>query len=219
MIWIKICGTTSLEDALASVEAGADALGFIFAPSPRRISPRDAARIIRELPAKIEKIGVFVNQKPEIIRQTVKQAGLTGVQLHGDENGEFIAKLQAANDLRVLKAINMRNGFETELADFTSNAPDVFLLDSGSIAGSGGTGRRFDWEEYKAVIRLAARRYRLAIAGGLTPGNVAEAVAQFRPFGVDVVSGVEREPGKKDHAKMREFVEAARKADSSLRWE
>lgn len=225
MMWVKICGTTNLEDALASVQAGADALGFIFAPSPRRISPRDSARIIRELPQAVEKIGVFVNQKPEIIRQTIEEARLTGVQLHGDEEPEVIQELRRAfkkdrRTLRIVTAIRAREGFETELAEFANESgPDMFLLDSGSPDARGGTGKRFDWEQHAAVIRLAARRYRLVVAGGLNPNNVSEAVAKFRPFGVDVVSGVEREPGEKDHAKIREFVAAARKADSSLRSE
>jgi phosphoribosylanthranilate isomerase len=221
MIWVKICGTTNLEDALASAEAGADALGFIFAPSPRRISPRDAAKIIRELPPQVERIGVFVNQKPDIIRQTVEEAALTGIQLHGDEDAAFIGKLKTfvatgvatGQSLRIIKAIRARDGFEAELAELGADSPpDLFLLDSGSVAARGGTGKRFDWEEHAAVIRLATRQYRIVVAGGLTPSNVAEAVAQFRPFGVDVVSGVEREPGRKDHAKLRAFVQAARAA-------
>lgn len=216
MIWVKICGTTNLGDALASVEAGADALGFIFAPSPRRISPRDAAKIVRELPDKVEKIGVFVNQKPEIIRQTVEEAGLTGIQLHGDEDADFVHEMKRASPagaLRIINAIPVRNGFEAELAEFEGDsAPDLFLLDSGSLAARGGTGKRFDWQDHAAVIRLAARQYRIVIAGGLNPTNVAEAVAQFRPFGVDVVSGVEREPGRKDNVKLSAFIQAARAA-------
>ena len=210
MIWVKICGTTNLADAQAAVEAGADALGFIFAPSPRRISPRDAARMIRELPPAVEKIGVFVNQKPAIIRHTVAEAGLTGVQLHGDEDHELVNALPGT--VRVMKAIAVRPGFEAELEAFPRRAPDLFLLDSGGATRRGGTGHAFEWEEAAPVVRLAARRFKLVIAGGLTPANVVAAIDQFRPFGVDVVSGVESEPGRKDHARLRAFISAAKSA-------
>src|SRR5205085_1357365 len=146
------------------------------------------------------------------IRQTVEEAGLTGIQLHGDEDVDFLRDLRnSINKKRVLKAVRAREGFEAELADFAGDgSPDLFLLDSGSPDARGGTGRRFDWEQHAGLIRLAARQYRLIIAGGLNPENVADAVAEFRPFGVDVVSGVEREPGKKDHTKLKAFVSAAK---------
>lgn len=216
MIWIKICGTTNLEDAQVAVEAGADALGFIFAPSPRRISPRDAAKIIRELPRQVEKIGVFVNQKAQIIYQTVEEAALTGVQLHGDEDADFIAALWAdmPRRLRLLKAIRVREGFEAELAEFEKANVDAFLLDSGTAAQRGGTGKTFGWDEAAPLMRLAARKFRIVAAGGLRPENVAEAVQRFGPFGVDVVSGVESEPGRKDRARVKMFVAAAREAET-----
>ena len=213
MIWVKICGTTNLEDALASVDAGADALGFVFAPSSRRISPKEAARINRALPGSVSKIGLFVNQKIEIVRQTAEEAGLTGVQLHGDEDADYVADLKRSlrrKPLRIIRAIGVREGFETAFEQYPGEgAPDLFLLDS-AVAGRGGTGERFDWPAAAPIIRLAARQYRIVIAGGLTAGNVAEAITSFQPFGVDVVSGVEREPGHKDHAKLKAFVTAAR---------
>lgn len=216
MMWIKICGTTNLEDALASVEAGADALGFIFAPSPRRISPKEAAKIIRELPPGVEKIGVSVNQKIEIVVQTANEAGLTGVQLHGDEDADYIAELKRSlsrKQMRIIRAIRVRDGFETAFDQYSGeSATDLFLLDSAGTT-RGGTGERFDWPMAAPIVRLAARRYRIVVAGGLTAANVAQAIAEFRPFGVDVVSGVEREPGRKDHAKVRGFVAAARGID------
>lgn len=217
-MWVKICGTTNLEDAIASVEAGADALGFIFAPSPRRISPKDAAKIIRELPPAGEKIGVFVNQKAEIIRQTVAETGLTGVQLQGDENAEEVEALRGAlpHQLRIIKGIRAHDGFAAAFDRFSGQGvPDVFLLDSGTASARGGTGKRFDWDANASFVRLATRKYKIVIAGGLDPGNVAQAIGRFAPYGVDVVSGVEREPGRKDHDKLRAFVAAAKQAGSS----
>ena len=216
MIWIKICGTTSLEDAQAAVEAGADALGFIFAPSPRRIRPTDAARITLTLPRTVEKIGVFVNQTAEIIAQTVQEAQLTGVQLHGDETPRDVEKLkrtfaEEGSEIAIFKAIRAGRGFALTLEEYQGEgAPDAFLLDSGNAAARGGTGERFDWQESPAVIKLAARRYRIVIAGGLNAGNVSEAIDAFCPYGIDVVTGVEREPGKKDRAKLQAFIRAAR---------
>ena len=216
MIWVKICGTTNLEDALASVDAGADALGFVFAPSPRRISPKEAARIIRALPGSVKKIGVFVNQKIEIVRQTAEEARLTGVQLQGDEDADYVAALKRAltrKPLAIMRGIPVRDGFETAFDQYSgAGAPDLFLLDSAGAA-RGGTGERFDWPAAAPIIRLAARQYPLVIAGGLTPTNVSEAITLFHPFGVDVVSGVEREPGRKDHAKLKAFVTAARNSN------
>ncbi|MBV8208269.1 MAG: phosphoribosylanthranilate isomerase [Acidobacteria bacterium] len=219
MIWVKICGIANLDDAAAAIEAGADAIGFVFAPSPRRISPRDAARVIGVVPDKVEKIGVFVNQQYDIILKTVAEAGLTGVQLHGEEDGQFIEELRNESKLpiRVVKSITVREGFESGFSEFEDHGrPDVFLLDSGGAAARGGTGKRFDWRSSAPLVRLAARRHHIIIAGGLTPDNVAEAVKQFRPYGVDVASGVELEPGKKDHDKVRQFISATRKADSDL---
>ena len=217
MIWVKICGTTNLEDGLASVDAGADALGFVFAPSPRRISPKEAAKIVRALPDGVKKIGVFVNQRIEIVRQTAEEAGLTGVQLQGDEDADYVAALKRAlthGPLGIMRGIRVRDGFETAFDQYSGeSAPDLFLLDS-AVAARGGTGERFDWPAAAPIIRLAARQYRIVIAGGLTPTNVSEAISLFRPFGVDVVSGVEREPGRKDPAKLKAFVTAARNSST-----
>lgn len=217
-IWIKICGNTNLDDARTAVEAGADALGFIFAPSPRRISPRDAARITSELRAGVEKIGVFVNQSADLILDTVQKAALTGVQLHGDEDVAFARDLgkSAGKGLRIIKAVSLSNGGLEHSVAMEPGADEVFdtlLLDSGSAAQRGGTGRRFDWKSAAPLLRLAARKFRIVIAGGLTPSTVAEAIRTLDPWGVDVVSGVEREPGKKDPAKVREFIGAVKEAE------
>jgi phosphoribosylanthranilate isomerase len=225
--WIKFCGTTSLEDALASVEAGADALGFIFAPSKRRITLEKARQIIRELPAHIERIGVFLNGTIEEIRRTVIDVRLTGIQLHGEEFApevyDYLPK-DRRDELRIIKTILVQDGFEHRL-DAGMAVPgvvDAWLLDSGA-----GSGKTFDWKIARtrfdhwegqllwkdAHKLLGSRRGRFIIAGGLTPKNVREAVEIFSPWGVDVVSGIEREPGRKDPEKMKAFVAAVRKAE------
>ncbi|HEX5432983.1 MAG TPA: phosphoribosylanthranilate isomerase [Candidatus Angelobacter sp.] len=210
--WIKFCGTTSLADALASVEAGADALGFIFAPSKRQITPEKAREIIRELPESIERVGVFVDESADTICEIVKTAALTMVQLHGNESPEFIARFQSgpvgAHKLRVIKTVVVRGDFHLELEKFVNAAspPDAILLDSGA-----GSGRVFDWRGVRPF--LTGTEMRFIVAGGLDPSNVSEALAMFRPFGVDVVSGVETAPGKKDPVKLQAFVAAVRNAE------
>ncbi len=217
-IWIKICGTTNLDDARTAVEAGADALGFIFAPSPRRISPRDAARITSELRGEIEKIGVFVNQSADLILDTVQKAGLTGVQLHGDEDVAFARDLRnrAGKDLRIIKTVSLSDGSIDGSVAMETGADEVFdtlLLDSGTSAKRGGTGQRFDWKSAAPLLRLVARRFKIVVAGGLTSITVADAIRLLDPWGVDVVSGVEKEPGKKDPARVRDFIGAVREAE------
>ncbi len=223
-MWVKICGTTNREDARAAVEAGADALGFIFAPSPRRISPKDAKKIIAELPKEVERVGVFVNQRPEIILDTVKTAGLTGVQLHGDEEEDDIRALRARSKQLVLyKALPpqlmelvAREG--GALFRASREMVDLFravLLDSGSGHRRGGTGKTFDWEAAAPFVSLLGKHLNVVIAGGLHASNVSRAIELFHPWGVDVVSGVEKEPGKKDHEKVRAFVKAAKAAAQS----
>src|SRR5690349_20149504 len=224
MTWIKICGTTNLEDALAAVEAGANALGFVFAPSPRRISPRDAARITAALPPSVEKIGVFVNQSMELVLDTVEKAGLTGVQLHGDEDVRYARQLKQKNgQLRIIKAISLRDvgdgkgkGLAVATQDEAAKAFTALLLDSGSGSRRGGTGSTFDWQEAAPMARLFAKKFPLIIAGGLKAENVAKALRIFQPWGVDVVSGVERAPGEKDPAKLRAFIAAVRAAEVSV---
>jgi phosphoribosylanthranilate isomerase len=222
LFWIKICGTTNREDALAAVEAGADALGFVFAPSPRRISPREAARITAALPASVEKIGVFVNQSVELVLDTVQRAGLTGVQLHGDEDRQFARQLRDQQDsaeLRIIKTISMREAGEGTAIATQENAAGAFsalMLDSGGSGGQrGGTGMTFDWQDAAPMAGLLAKKFKLIIAGGLKPDNVARALRIFRPWGVDVVSGVEQAPGKKDGEKLRAFIAAVRQFEAA----
>ncbi len=210
--WIKVCGTTSLEDALSSIEAGADALGFIFAPSKRRILPENAQKIIRELPQKIEKIGVFLDAGAMGIRQVVREVDLTGIQMHGE--GEFPPEVYSylpedrRDGLRKIKTVIVWEGFELRVDSYATvtGVIDAWLFDSGA-----GSGRSFAWQEARA--KLGDRQGRFIIAGGLTSDNVGDAMRAFNPWGVDVVTGVEREPGRKDPERLKAFVAAVRRAE------
>lgn len=223
MTWIKICGTTNLEDARAAVDAGADALGFIFAPSPRRIDPEAARNIGAELPPRFEKVGVFVNETAEHIREVAAYAGLTAVQLHGDESVAFARGLREGATLsadrarlRVFKAVAVAPGADGVLRSFAgSGAVDALLLDSaprGADAARGGTGRSFDWGRAAVFVSGLASHPPLILAGGLSPDNVRIALQKLHPWGVDVCSGVECQPGRKDHDRLRAFVAAVRSA-------
>lgn len=213
--WIKFCGTTSIADALASVEAGADALGFIFAESKRRVTPGDAGEIIRQLPQTIERVGVFVNETVENILAIAAETGLTAAQLHGSESPEVVGALQSAalhgRRLRVIKTVLVDDGFHRNLERICNAvpAPDSILLDSGA-----GSGKTFDWSGVRGFLK--GRDMRLIVAGGLTPENAADAVRAFRPWGVDVVTGVEREPRRKDPEKLKAFIAAVRRAENEL---
>lgn len=218
MTWIKICGNTSAEDALAAVEAGADAVGVVFAPSPRRIDAETARAVVAEVPAGIEKVGVFVNETQEGIREVVARVGLTAVQLHGDESPEFVRTLFSGGQAgtKVFRSLPVAPGIEDALRRF-AGAPGVdgILLDSAGDARRprGGRGESFDWEAARAWAPEAARRVRVVLAGGLSPENVGRALRILEPWGVDVCSGVERCPGKKEPARMKEFVAAVRAAE------
>jgi phosphoribosylanthranilate isomerase len=222
-LWIKICANTSIEDALLAVEAGADAVGFVFAPSPRRVTAEQAAAITTHLPPTIEKIGVFVDAALDEIEATVRACGLTGVQLHFDADPELPAKLheRLGPAIRILRVVHFNTDSAGQLADqLVTHArnPHVHatLLDSRTATAVGGTGVPFDWEEARKIAFGDAGGLKLVAAGGLNPANVVEAIAMLRPWGVDVVSGVEAAPGRKDPAKVREFVARARAAHHSL---
>lgn len=210
--WIKICGTTSLEDALSSMEAGADALGFIFAPSKRRVTPEQAREIISQLPREVERIGVFLDAGAMGIRQVLSEVDLTGIQMHGE--GDFPAEVYSylpANQrdgLRKMKTVIVQEAFEIRVDAYAAvpGVVDTWLFDSGA-----GSGQTFDWRS--ARTQLGERRGQFVIAGGLNPENVGEALRVFNPWGVDVVTGVEREPGRKDPEKLKAFVAAVRRAE------
>ena len=217
MTWIKICATTNLDDALASVDAGAGALGFILTESPRRIAPEAAATIIAALPPSIEKIGVVVNETPDTLARLANDIGLTGLQLQGDEPADQLPEYRSALGLRkIIKTLQARQLLAAPdvLEQYLrySKSLDGILLDSGSLAARGGTGQTFDWNAALPLVERIKQHVPVIIAGGLNPDNVADAIRLFDPCGVDVVSGVERAPGKKDAAKLRAFVAAARGA-------
>lgn len=199
---VKICGITNAADAHRAVEYGADALGFVFhADSPRRVSVAMTRRIVESLPPFVTAVGVFVNETIDRVREIRQQAGLDLVQLHGDESPETVSALGPS----VIKAIRIQ-GMES-FARLAAYAPRAFLLDAHSDAAYGGTGLKFDWDLAQWVEDVP-----VILAGGLTPENVAEAVGAVRPYGVDVSSGVEAEPGIKDPARLKAFIANAKAA-------
>ena len=208
MTRIKICGITSLDDALAASRFGADALGFNFyRKSPRYISPTDAGKITDELGNEISKVGVFVDAAPDEIANAAEAAGLDAVQLHGDEAPETVAELRRRTGSILIKAFRVDAGFEPNIVrDFET---DFVLLDGFSAAEFGGSGSAFDWD---IAIKVREMGVKLYLAGGLGPQNVADAVQRVRPFGVDACSGLESSKGKKDHSKMKQFIDSVRTA-------
>jgi phosphoribosylanthranilate isomerase len=255
MTWIKICGITNLDDALLAADAGANALGFVFYPqSPRHITVEEARSIVAAVPQKMDKVGVFVNETVDYVRDAVKQIGLTAVQLHGEEDTEFsrdlfqklangsgrptifrtcpakifdapgeqsvrwdpvavglIEKDDAYKGKRVHKIHVAKNGdLFLETHGFRPGIISGVLLDSSNDERRGGTGEKFDWERVQPWAGIINSISKLIVAGGLRPGNVQEAIHLLHPWGVDVSSGVEREPGKKDPRRLRAFIEAVR---------
>lgn len=219
MTWVKICGMTNLEDALTAVDAGADAVGFVFyEKSPRKVSVESARAIVEKLPEGVEKIGVFVNESTERVSAIADQVGLTAVQFHGDEheNPEMYAI-----DRRVFLCIpaegvelswRKRGKAIGSLTAFPENLAAI-MLDSGNNGKRGGTGNPFEWTEAAMFVSLISKDTRVVIAGGLSADNVGKAMGILKPWGVDVVSGVESTPGKKDPEKVRAFVKAVREMD------
>jgi phosphoribosylanthranilate isomerase len=213
-MWVKICGTTNLDDALLAADAGADAVGFVFAPSPRQVTAEQAAEIAPQVPGPVEKIGVFVDADLEEIVSTAKRCGLTGLQLHRANDPQSLRQLREClgGRIRLIQVLHFGPEFAAELAALGGSGADVVLVDSRTAKAVGGTGVAFDWrtaqKDFHAAVPMIA-------AGGLTPANVAEAIRTLRPWGVDAVSGVEARPGKKDPARVRAFVHAARLADKS----
>lgn len=206
MVWVKICGITNFNDAIAAVRYGADALGFVFAPSKRKIKPDAARKIIKALPAKVEKIGVFANEDTKIVLEIAKYCGLTGIQLHGEESVEYCSCLIGYD---VIKVFRVGNNLESDnINAYTDrNSINRILLDTYIPDQIGGTGKTFAWE-------IAASQHfpsiPVIIAGGLKPDNVAQAIRIGHPFGVDVSSGVEKEPGIKELEKLKIFLERAK---------
>jgi phosphoribosylanthranilate isomerase len=202
---VKICGITNLEDARVAIDSGADALGFIFfSGSPRHISPESAAEIISNLPPFIAKVGVFVDAPVDGILDIAGATGIDTVQLHGSESPAECAEI-AASRLTVVKAFRVKEA--TSLEPIANYRASAFLLDSYVAGQLGGTGAKFNWD-----LALKAKQFNtpIILAGGLDPENVTDAVSKVFPYAVDVSSGVEASPGKKDHQKVRRFIARAK---------
>ena len=203
MTWIKICGITNEEDALQAASLKVDAVGFIFAPSPRRVDPSIVEQIVRQLSTPLLKVGVFVNQDLSEVEEIAKRCNLNVLQFHGEEPLGYCQHFS----LPVMKAIRIKGPESLRNIDLYANVP--ILLDTYHPTKAGGTGNPFPWE-----IAIKAKENRnFILSGGLTPENVREAIKKVGPLGVDVNSGVEREPGKKDFSKMVKFVKEVKKAD------
>ncbi|HUT37542.1 MAG TPA: phosphoribosylanthranilate isomerase [Planctomycetota bacterium] len=203
MVRVKVCGICRPEDALAAAEAGADAIGLVFAESPRRVGVAQAQAILAALPPFVTPVALFVNESPATILTKCELLGIRTVQLHGDEPPDVA---RALGGLCVIKAFRISG--EADLEALTGYPAAAYLLDSKVAGRRGGTGVALDW----ALAARAVGLGRIILAGGLTPDNVAEAICRVRPYGVDVSSGVESAPGVKDAAKLRAFVAAARDA-------
>jgi len=201
---VKICGITNLADAQTALEAGADLLGFVFyEKSPRHVSVKAASGIVRQLPPFVARVGVFVNAREELISQALGECGLNVLQFHGDESPEDCLKFGVMS----MKAFRVRDRASLKL--FPAYQTDAWLLDAYAPDARGGTGATFNWDLAVEAQKLGRTIF---LAGGLTPENVGVAVRRVRPFALDVSSGVEALPGKKDAAKVCAFIAAARKA-------
>ncbi|HAA77391.1 TPA: phosphoribosylanthranilate isomerase [Candidatus Latescibacteria bacterium] len=203
MTRVKICGLTNAEDAHAAAEAGADALGFIFYPKSKRyVTPAQVKPIVSDLPPFVTTVGVFVNEPRDRIRQISDDIGLRALQLHGDEKPEDCLGYNQP----VIRALRVGANFsEDDIEPYVSAGGDSFLLDKNKEGFYGGTGETFDW----AAAGMARSYGRIILSGGLTPFNVEESIQVVQPYAVDTGSGVEKEPGKKDHDKVRAFIQRA----------
>ena len=219
MIWVKVCCNTTLEDATLAASLGADALGFVFAPSKRHVTPAQVATITAHLPANIERVGVFHSANPEYIAHTAATAGLTTAQLHGALSEDLPEALrELAPSLRLIQTLHWDLAQPDTAASLAAQltriaalgAVDRVLIDSKLGATIGGTGIPFDWASARDLFASAPGSLQLIVAGGLSPLNVARAVAQLAPWGVDVCSGVEKSPTRKDYEAMKNFIQAAK---------
>jgi phosphoribosylanthranilate isomerase len=222
MTWIKICGITNLEDALAAARAGANALGFVFYKnSPRNIDPDKVREIVAQLPPEVEKVGVFVDsESPARIVEIAERAELTALQLH--VGSSFAAGGQVGLDcgnrkvyLALPAALFLEAGAEWKSSDRRSSPLSAIFLDSGTSQQPGGTGKAFEWQKAALLVEAMTKTANVVVAGGLNPLNVAEAIRILKPWGVDVSSGVEAAPGKKDPKKVQAFVAAVRRTERS----
>lgn len=203
---VKICGITSVEDALAAARAGADAIGLVFAESPRQVSVAVAKEIALRLPPFVTVVGVFVDEEIRIVEKTFREVGLHVVQLHGNEDTEYRSHL----DLPTVKSFAVKDDSVLEkIEEYRENS---FLLDTYSATRAGGTGESFDW-----TIAVKAKAYgHVILSGGLTPENITRALNEVKPWAVDISSGVELSPGKKDHQKITDFMKKVQIWDSQI---
>jgi phosphoribosylanthranilate isomerase len=219
-MWVKICANTNLPDALLAAELGADAVGFVFAPSARRVTAAQVRSMTAELPPAVERVGVFAGSTPRQIADAVEEAGLTAVQLHGGLDVAFAEALakELPEGVEIIHTAHWRVEDGEESAEKVQHALRTvaqtgdgarLLIDSKVGSASGGTGIAFDWAHARQTL-APPPGVRVIVAGGLQPGNVAEAIAALRPWGVDVASGVESSPGRKDAEKLRMFIKNAR---------
>ena len=205
MTIIKICGITNYEDAALAVDLGVDALGFIFvASSPRKIEPDNASEIIKKLPPFVKAVGVFVNEKTDKIMDIVKYCGLDNIQLHGDESPETCEVLMP----RSIKVLRIKDDSTPEQYVTYRGKIRAFLLDTYSKKAAGGTGKTFNWD---IAVKMKDLGVPIILAGGLNPSNIQEAIQKVNPYGLDIASGIEEKPGKKDHSLMKELFEKIRK--------
>jgi phosphoribosylanthranilate isomerase len=207
MTKVKICGLTNWEDALLAIKMGADALGFIFAESPRQITPPKAKAIILNLPPLVKTVGIFVNEDPARINEIKSFCGLDLIQLHGDESPEICRDLMPHS----IKAFRIQNEGEIENIIRYQGAVRAILLDTFQKGKAGGTGLTFDWS---LAIKAKETGFPVILAGGLSPENIQEAITIVKPYAVDVNSGIEERPGKKDSVLMKQLMENIKKASS-----
>jgi phosphoribosylanthranilate isomerase len=205
---IKICGMTNHADAECAASHGADAIGFIFAPSPRQVTPPAARAILAGVEPFVTGVGVFVNAELDAVRETLEATGCSVAQLHGDEDADFV---RALAPYAAVKVFRVRDKLSMETVAPYQSARAI-LLDAYVPGVPGGTGERFD---PRLARDLVQRGWRVIVAGGLTPDNVHDLVTTVRPYGVDVISGVEAAPGRKDHRKIQDFIAAVRAADAA----
>jgi phosphoribosylanthranilate isomerase len=203
VVKVKVCGITNPEDGAFAVESGADAIGFVFAKSPRKLSVEQAREIAATLPDSILKVGVFVDEEPEEVLRIAHEVGLDFAQLHGDESPETVTFLREGG-VKVMKALRVRDA--DSLAALDRYGADLIMLDAWSEKVRGGTGERFDW----ALAKSLKGRGNIVVSGGLGPENVREAISFFEPYGVDASSSLEETPGKKDGERVRRFMSAAK---------
>jgi phosphoribosylanthranilate isomerase len=227
-MWIKICGNTSLADAQHAANSGASALGFIFAPSPRRVTVEQVRAISPHLPRNVERYGVFVDASFDEIVTAVRDADLNGVQLHANDDPDLPRRLRAhfaaepaSSPISILAVLAFSDDMEPQIEAIARDAArdgaiDALLIDSRSPVGHGGTGTRYDWQAAQHMFRRVAPQLRLIAAGGLNPDNVAEAIRTLTPWGVDVATGVEAAPGRKDPSRVAAFTRNARDTFAQL---